>query len=224
MDFHKGEQTRCDLFFVWIVTKTCSDLYLRYKTYTITRNSSRVRLTIRSLESDSDACVYPNERVSSSWRLCLHTWNKVRHLRARQSYRFSPFRIASKGPKRADHAAGTDFTRPRYGSCQLSLIEILKCNASLAAAADRNDPRDPGEFRRRQTGDEDNRDPFWSCLESLACDHKHHLVRVNIVSFQRHILDCAIKISIIPLDVCTVQNRKRSGLLECALLTRSEIN
>jgi len=158
MDFHKAGQTRCDLFFVWIVTKMFpSRPLLMIWSIRLLEIVAR-HLTTRSLESDRGACA---TRTNDQQLVTLFA-----HVEQSRTFACAsmapgrPFRIASKGPKRADHAAGTDFTRPRHGSCQLSLIEILKCNASLAAAATETIPVIPGEFRRRQTEDEDSRGSF----------------------------------------------------------------
>lgn len=147
--------------------------------HTITRHLRAASHSSRLDRSKAIAVhVRSEQTAASSWWLCLHTWNKVGHLRARQWHQAGPFRIASKGLKRADHAAGTDFTRPRHGSYQLSLIEILKCNASLAAAATEMIPMSPRNFAgdkpRMRTGNS------FHHRDSLAHNYKRHFMRVIV--------------------------------------------
>lgn len=169
--------------------------------YTITRNSSRgvLRLTTRSLESDRDACAARTSGEQQLVTLFAHV-EQSRTFACASIAPAGPFRIASKGPKRADHAAGTDFTRPRHGSCQLSLIEILKCNASLAAAADGNDSRRISPETHRGWGQPGS----LLTVEILSRAIINVILCASYNSFfsARYLRMCAIKIGIILLDVC----------------------
>lgn len=136
----------------WL-SRRCSrlGLYLRYEVYDYSKFVARQLTAHDSITWMWSRCVCgPNKRRPAAGDFVyIHGTKPDICVRVNRT---GPFRIVSKGPKRADHAAGTDFTRPRHGSCQLSLIEILKCHASLAAAATETIP---GEFRRRQTENKD---------------------------------------------------------------------
>lgn len=190
--------------------------------YTITRNSSRgiSQLTTRSLESDRDVCA---ARANGDQQL-VTLFTHMEQSRTFACASIAPvglFRIASKGPKRADHAAGTDFTRPRHGSCQLSLIEILKCHASLAAAATETIL---GKFCRRQT---ENKDQAGSSLivgilsrtiiNVILCASYNSFFSTRYLKLHNHKL--ALSFSIF---VYITQSRKCSQLLECVLLAKRD--
>lgn len=171
MDFHKVGQTMA--WFVLCVDchegipVSTSSFYLRYEV-TITQNSSR-----------------GIARLTTGWKRCVCGLNErqlvtlfahVEQSRSR-SICVRVNRVASKDPKQVDRAAGTDFTRLRHGSRQLSLIEIPKCNASQAAAATETDPRQPRwispETRRGWGG--------WSLFgrrNPLASGHERHFMRI----------------------------------------------
>lgn len=221
MDFYKAEQTRRDLFFVWIVTK----MLLSWPLLKIW--SVRLYFEIRRAASHLTACLLESNRAVARTNGDQHLVTLFTHVEQSQAFACAsiapvPFELRRK-VRNEQITLGTDFTQPRHSSCQLSLIEILKCNALLAAATETI----LGKFCRKQTEDEDNREnsPFDFTVGILL-----HTI-INVILYTSYDSFCSArylrlhdkKLALSSFtSVCILQSRKRSRLLECALLAKRD--